>query len=334
MRQDLVPLLCSPDTGNGFRLEVLASEGDEVIEGRLVDVQTGSWFRIEDGIADLAPTKLRRMDKHETFRARHRLDPDRPTEADEPMAKSYAEQIRFFKDYHAQYEEDVVGSPFYRILDNVTLGAWMRRELAMDSLVVEVGCGSGRQTIPMMDHACRVIGADLSEEMLKIARRKATAESHPGRADFIVASADALPLLAEVGDAAVIFGSLHHFADPGAAIKEAARVLKPGGRFYMLEPHDSPLRPLFEWSMKLWTLWREEAADEPLFNETQWRDWLTASGIAPLIRYSTYLPPHVFYAVRGKIGEALLTASDALFGNLPGIRKLGGIIIAEGLRQR
>jgi hypothetical protein len=42
----------------------------------------------------------------------------------------------------------------------------------------------------------------------------------------------------------------------------------------------------------------------------------------------------VFYAVRGKIGEALLTASDALFGNLPGIRKLGGIIIAEGLRQR
>jgi SAM-dependent methyltransferase len=187
--------------------------------------------------------------------------------------------------------------------------------------------------VPLVGRGCDVIGLDLSEEMLRLARGKLATVHGLGSADFVVASAEALPLRSAAVDASVIYGSLHHFADAEAAVREAARVIEPGGQFYMLEPHDSALRPVFEWSMKRWTLWEEEAADEPLFNAQQWEGWLGRCGIQPKIRYSTYLPPHLFYVLKGKVGEAVLSGTDRLFGSLPGVRRLAGVIIAEGAKR-
>ncbi len=331
MRTDTVELLRAPESGNGLRLEVFEARDGEVLEGRLVDDRTGDWFRVEDGIADLSPLKLRRADRHEAFCKRHGLDSGSavPTQ---PVSPVYSEQIRFFKDYHEQYEVDVVESPFYRVLDRVTLGAWMRRALRPGARVADIGCGSGRQAVPLVGHGCEVIGLDLSEEMLRVARRKLATTHGLGKADFVVASAEALPVRSAAVDASVIYGSLHHFADAEAAVREAARVIEPGGQFYMLEPHDSPVRPVFEWLMKRWTLWEEEAADEPLFNAQQWQSWLGSCGVRPSIRYSTYLPPHLFYALGGKAGEVVLSGTDRLFGSLPGVRRLAGVIIAEGVK--
>jgi SAM-dependent methyltransferase/uncharacterized protein YbaR (Trm112 family) len=327
-----VGLLRAPESGNDLRLEVLDEKDGEVLEGRLFDDRSGEWFRIEGGIADLSPLKLRRADRHEAFCKRHGLDVGPATQA-QPVSPVYSEQIRFFKDYHEQYEVDVVESPFYRVLDRVTLGAWMQRALRPGARVADIGCGSGRQAVPLVGRGCDVIGLDLSEEMLRLARGKLATVHGLGSADFVVASAEALPLRSAAVDASVIYGSLHHFADAEAAVREAARVIEPGGQFYMLEPHDSALRPVFEWSMKRWTLWEEEAADEPLFNAQQWEGWLGRCGIQPKIRYSTYLPPHLFYVLKGKVGEAVLSGTDRLFGSLPGVRRLAGVIIAEGAKR-
>jgi SAM-dependent methyltransferase len=54
-----------------------------------------------------------------------------------------------------------------------------------------------------------------------------------------VASADSLPFPDSSFDAAIFVAVLHHFAFPMRALDEAARVLRPGGRMFISEPHGS-----------------------------------------------------------------------------------------------
>ena len=65
-------------------------------------------------------------------------------------------------------------------------------------------------------------------------------------------TAENLPLREGAFDAGLIFGSLHHFSDPPTALIGIARALKPGGQFYIMEPHDSPVRFIFDWMMRRW----------------------------------------------------------------------------------
>jgi len=141
-----------------------------------------------------------------------------------------------------------------------------------------------------------------------------------------------LPFAEASFDTAVICGSLHHFSDPPAALLKVSRAMKHGGKVYLLEPHKSPVRFIFDWTMRRWPLWQEEANDDPLFRAPQLKRWLNAGGIDCTIRYSTYLPPHVFYIVTGSKGDALLSITDRIFGAIPGLRRLAGVIIAEGTK--
>jgi hypothetical protein len=92
------------------------------------------------------------------------------------------------------------------------------------------------------------------------------------------------------------------------------------------------VRFIFEWLMRVCPLWQEEASEDPLFTERQFCEWLQRGNIRSKIRCSTYLPPHFFYGVGQRIGELSLRWTDAVFSAVPGIRKLGGVIIAEGVK--
>ena len=61
--------------------------------------------------------------------------------------------------------------------------------------------------------------------------------------------------------------------------------------------------------------------------------WLGASGFDACIYYSTYLPPHLFYLINLRKGERLLATTDLLFNSIPGVRRLGGVIIAEAVKR-
>jgi ubiquinone/menaquinone biosynthesis C-methylase UbiE len=94
------------------------------------------------------------------------------------------------------------------------------------SLIVDLGCGTGRFSQPLAAHfAARVIAVDPSQKMLDQAHRKLTA----GGVALLRASALALPL--PDGSADLVFMSMayHHFADPGLVAKECHRVLREGG---------------------------------------------------------------------------------------------------------
>ena len=97
--------------------------------------------------------------------------------------------------------------------------------LAGGGVVVEVGAGTGAQTVHL---AGEVVAVEPDPAVLAIARGKAGAASVDWRAGM----ADALPVDDGVADAVVMTLLLHHLNADGkrAALGEALRVLRPGGR--------------------------------------------------------------------------------------------------------
>jgi demethylmenaquinone methyltransferase/2-methoxy-6-polyprenyl-1,4-benzoquinol methylase len=109
-------------------------------------------------------------------------------------------------------------------------------------IVLDLGCGTG-ELGRLFAGRCRVVGLDLSLEMLKVARRRIPTGS------FVQASAFQLPFRAAGFSAAMSAFLLRNLNDLPAALGELARVLAPGGRVALLDitgPQSAPLRQLFD----------------------------------------------------------------------------------------
>ena len=96
--------------------------------------------------------------------------------------------------------------------------------------VLEVGCGAAQCARWLGSRGARPVGLDLSERQLQHARR--LDEATGLRVPTVLGTATALPF----GDGSFdvvfcSFGALQFVADPDLAVRETARVLRPGGRF-------------------------------------------------------------------------------------------------------
>lgn len=107
--------------------------------------------------------------------------------------------------------------------------------------VLEVAVGTGRN-LPYYPEDVRLTGIDLSPAMLDIARGRA---QELGRdVDLRVGDAQALDFPDESFDTVVFTLSLCTIPDDGRAVREARRVLRPGGRLLLLEHVRSPFLPV------------------------------------------------------------------------------------------
>jgi ubiquinone/menaquinone biosynthesis C-methylase UbiE len=94
---------------------------------------------------------------------------------------------------------------------------------------LDVGSGTGRFTPALADAFGPVTGVEPSVRM----REAAQAQSrHPG-VRYLAGSAEDLPVLSGSADYALMFLSWHHVQDKPRAVKELARVLRPGGRLLL-----------------------------------------------------------------------------------------------------
>jgi ubiquinone/menaquinone biosynthesis C-methylase UbiE len=93
--------------------------------------------------------------------------------------------------------------------------------------ILLVGAGTGLD-LPHLPRRARTAAVDLTPAMLRRARRRAARLGVP--VALAEASASALPFVNEGFDAVILHLILAVVPDPAAALREAARVLRPGGR--------------------------------------------------------------------------------------------------------
>jgi ubiquinone/menaquinone biosynthesis C-methylase UbiE len=101
--------------------------------------------------------------------------------------------------------------------------------------VVDFGCGSGANTALLTGRGAHVWAIDISQDLLRLGRRRLLVSGRDGQATFIAGSAHDLPFPDNSID--VVFGMaiLHHL-DLDVVSREVRRVLKPGGRAIFKEP--------------------------------------------------------------------------------------------------
>lgn len=137
--------------------------------------------------------------------------------------------------------------------------------------LIDIGTGTGRMLELFAGQAENALGIDRSSEMLRLARVK-LAERGLTHAELRQADLYALPLGDEQADAAILHHVLHFAQQPGAAIREAARVLMPGGRLLIVDfaPHEhEDLRALY-------------AHVRLGFSDEQLLGWFDAAGLLPV----------------------------------------------------
>ncbi len=112
--------------------------------------------------------------------------------------------------------------------ENRIRNPWVASQLPSSAKVLDMGCGAGFLTHDLAKLGHEVVGIDLSEDSLRIAKKI----DETGRIHYLQADVTAVPFSDHSFDAVCAMDLLEHVENPVAVIQEAARLLKPGGLFF------------------------------------------------------------------------------------------------------
>ena len=188
-----------------------------------------AWFQMAPE-ADLARQILARLPEEDPLLAADRR----------AAARLAAERARIasdsFRSHGADWDETrALGLPA-EALETALLQALPKGRLGR---LLDIGCGTGGLLEKLSPRIEEGLGVDASRDMLALARSRLTER---GLTHIAVRQADMyrLPLPDAAFDAVTLHMVLHYAEDPAAALAEAARVLRPGGRLLILDlaPHE------------------------------------------------------------------------------------------------
>lgn len=150
-------------------------------------------------------------------------------------------------------------------VEAAVLGMLRNRRLGQ---LVDLGTGTGRMAAILRGQASSVIAIDRSPEMLRVARSRLSGDGD-AEVEFVLGDLRALPLADGSVDSIVMHQVLHFLDEPGAAITEAARVLRGRGHLLIVDfaPHDRE------------ELRRDAAHVRLGFSDGQIRGWFASAGL-------------------------------------------------------
>lgn len=121
----------------------------------------------------------------------------------------------------------------YRLEPEIVLAAQFATAAGKD--VLEIGTGMGADLVRWARSGARVTGVDLTARAVTLSRSRLASERLNG--NVLRADAEKLPFSAETFDVVWSWGVLHHTPDADRSLVEAARVLRPGGRYTVMVYH-------------------------------------------------------------------------------------------------
>ena len=134
---------------------------------------------------------------------------------------------------------------FWRVIGQRTI---QRLQLKVGATVLDVGCGTGASAIPAAEAVGtggKVIGVDLAERLLELARRKA-ARRHLDNVEFRLGDMTALGFPDAHFDAVVSVFSIFFTADMEATVRELWRMVKPGGKLAITTWGNNFFAPIYD----------------------------------------------------------------------------------------
>lgn len=131
---------------------------------------------------------------------------------------------RFWDDIAEKYAAQPVGDPAAFEKKIATVKSYLRP----DSVVLNVGCGTGSLALRLAPYLGQVHGLDISPQMLRIARDKAQGVDN---VHFHQGTVDQAPFQPESLDGVNAFSILHLVEDRQATLKDIYNLIKPGGFF-------------------------------------------------------------------------------------------------------
>jgi SAM-dependent methyltransferase/uncharacterized protein YbaR (Trm112 family) len=346
----LTRLRCPACRSSRLASQEFLRERDEFLEGVVWCEDCRSWFPVEDGFLDLLTGPLAYAEERRAFWKKREaeltalaLAPTAPGDGrDEPAggeSASQALQQQKHFDWYASNDEqrysDYEATPFWRAADRIAFEPWkaeIRERMRPDQWLLDVGCAQGRSTFHMMDLDLNVVGFDVSRTCVREAARRYREGAFRAQASFLVADGSVFPLRDATVDYVLVYGVLHHLADPGGTCREIGRVLKPAGVYFGQENNATSFRAVFDLVQKLWPIWHEEAGPEAVISGDRVAAWLKPAGFRVSARTSVFLPPHVINWTTEGLGFLILRSVDRAMAKVPWLRANGGLVIFEARR--
>lgn len=163
--------------------------------------------------------------------------------------------------------------------------------------VLDLGCGAGRNAVPMAALGCSVLGLDLEWPMLEAAAARARNEGLASRTLWALAPMDRLPAATDAFDIVVAHG-IWNLARSGAefrhAVAEAARAARPGAGLFVftfsrhtLAPDAEPVRG------ESFVFTQFSGEPQCFLTEDQLLNELGSAGFEPLGRFHEHNRPRV-----------------------------------------
>lgn len=153
------------------------------------------------------------------------------------LGKKDSEISLAYRDHvHWGYWEDpskatLDGNEYHEAAQRLTEMILAQADIQVGDAILDVGCGFGgtTRTINTKYKNVKITGLNIDPDQIARAR-EITTEKNGNSVDFVVADACSLPFPDQSFDKVVAVECLHHFPSREAFLKEAYRVLKPGGK--------------------------------------------------------------------------------------------------------